>query len=238
MWRTIARRGWPILLVALALTLDSGCKQLSWRADFARFEQEDRENPRRAGGVVFVGSSSIYRWPVARSFPDLPTLNRGLAGSQIHHATRYADRLIFPYAPRVVVIYAGDNDIDSGKSPQRVLKNYQRFVAAVHQRLPDCRIIFVAIKPSPKRWGKFERMRDANHRIEEFSRSDHRLFYADVATPMIGSDGRPRPELYGEDGLHLTPAGYELWDAIVRPLLRSAMSKGSPEEGKPIGAAR
>jgi lysophospholipase L1-like esterase len=42
----------------------------------------------------------------------------------------------------------------------------------------------------------------------------------DVFTPMLGPDGKPRPELYVADGLHMTPAGYAIWKAAVTPALK------------------
>ena len=37
------------------------------------------------------------------------------------------------------------------------------------------------------------------------------LDYIDIYSKMVDADGRPRPELFGADMLHLNRAGYALW---------------------------
>jgi lysophospholipase L1-like esterase len=218
-----------LLSVALGTACQRGLDALRWGKDLEAFEREDRAHPPPAGAVLFVGSSSIKRWPVRQAFPELPVINRGLGGSEIRDATRLAERIVLPYAPSVVVFYAGDNDVAAGRSPRQVLEDYREFVARLHARHPACRIVFVSIKPSPARWERVERMREANRRVADFCATDERLLFVDVDAPMIGPDGRPRPEFYAADGLHLSDAGYEVWNAALRPLLHAVL--GAP--GRP-----
>ncbi|MFW6124887.1 MAG: GDSL-type esterase/lipase family protein, partial [Pirellulales bacterium] len=131
----------------------------------------------------------------------------------------FADRIIVPYRPKVVVLYAGDNDVAAGKSPDRVVADYRRFVAKVHEALPETRIVFVAIKPSLRRWNLVDKMREANRRIRRIAEKDERLALVDVDA-MIGDDGKPRAKLFRRDGLHLNAAGYKLWSALVFPHLK------------------
>jgi len=152
----------------------------------------------------------------------MQAINRGFGGSQITDSVRYMSRILVPYQPKAVVFYAGDNDIVSGKSPETVLADYGRFVSGVHKALPATSIIFVAIKPSIARWKLAEKMRKANGLIRDFAKKDARLSYVDIDTPMIGEDGKPRPELFAPDGLHLNDAGYELWTKLVKKALKAA----------------
>lgn len=198
-----------------------------WAADMARFEKADAENPPPAGGVVFVGSSSIRLWDLAKSFgPDSPAplgaplLNRGFGGSQIADSVREIDLLVLKHEPRQVVLYAGDNDIAAGKSPQTVAEDFDRFVAAVRSESSDIPIAFISIKPSIARRALADAMHDANRRIRQRCRTDDRLTYIDIWTPMLGADGEPRSELFAGDGLHLSDAGYQLWAAEVARALR------------------
>ena len=192
-----------------------------WEKDIARFEQQDRESPKEPGGVVFIGSSSIRMWDLDKSFPDLNAVNRGFGGSQIADSIYYADRILLPLAPRLVVLYAGDNDIAKGKSPERVLADWKTFVAKVHGELPETRIAFIAIKPSIKRWNLIGKIREANAKIAEHCGSDPRLSFVDIDTPMIGDDKMPRPELFADDGLHLNAKGYEVWTREMVKILKS-----------------
>jgi lysophospholipase L1-like esterase len=190
-----------------------------WEPDIRAFEASDREQMPAPGGIVFIGSSSIRGWDVAKSFPGLPVINRGFGGSQIADSVEFADRIVIPYKPKTVVFYAGDNDINSGKTPQQVLRDYREFVAKVHGALPDGKIVFIAIKPSLRRWNLVGTMREANKLVREYSDSNAKLEFVDVDPPMLGSDGKPRPELFVEDGLHMTAEGYRVWTALVRPFL-------------------
>jgi len=195
-------------------------KSSRWEGHIRRFEASDKENPPPKGAILFLGSSSIVRWNTKKLLPDLTTINRGFGGSQVADSLEFADRILIPYAPRIVVFYAGDNDIAAGKTPQRVLADYKALVAKTHAKLPKTRFIYIPIKPSLSRWKLWPKMKQANAMIEAFSRSDANLVYLDVATPMLGPDGRPRKELLAKDGLHLSPTGYALWTSLLKPLLK------------------
>jgi lysophospholipase L1-like esterase len=190
-----------------------------WEKNISAFEARDKESPPPAGEILFVGSSSIVGWNTKKWFPDLKTINRGFGGSDVSDSLHFADRIVLPYRPRVIVLYAGDNDISRGKSPQRVLADYKAFVAKVHAALPKARIVFVPIKPSIARWKLVGKMRQANAMVRAVTEADERLGYVDIDTPMIGPDGRPRGELFKKDGLHLNDEGYKLWSSLLRPHL-------------------
>ncbi len=190
-----------------------------WEEAIREFESEDARQTPPKNGIVFVGSSSIRLWDLPKYFPGLPVINRGFGGSQMSDSVHFADRIVTKHQPRVVVVYAGDNDINAGETPDIVVQDYQAFCARVHRRLPYTRIVYIAIKPSIKRWELVGVMRDANARIRALAEDDLRLEYVDIDQPMLGDDGRPRKELFVKDGLHLSPKGYEIWSDQVRPLL-------------------
>lgn len=191
-----------------------------WEPAIRDFEAKDRERPPAQGGIVFVGSSSIRLWNLAESFPGLSAINRGFGGSELADSVRYADRIVIPYRPRIVVLYAGDNDLAAGKGPERVLADFKQFVAKVHAALPKTRIVYIGVKPSLSRWKLIDKIRDANRRIKDFAATDTRLVFIDVEPPMLAPEGKPRPELFQSDGLHLNAAGYRLWADLLRPHLK------------------
>jgi lysophospholipase L1-like esterase len=127
---------------------------------------------------------------------------------------------VFPYAPRVIVLYAGENDINSGATSEQVAVEFERFVAGVQARLPQTKILFIGLKPTIQRWSQIQRMRLANDLIRQFCTHDDRLAFLDVDGVMLGWDEKPRKELFLEDGLHLSPQGYQLWNVLVRPFLQ------------------
>lgn len=190
-------------------------------AEIAAFATADAKAMPAKGGVLFLGSSSIRMWrTLAEDFPGIAVINRGFGGSEIADSVTYADRIVIPYAPKTIVFYAGDNDIEAGKTPAQVLAAFKALTARVHAALPGTRILFVSIKPSIARWGKVAQAREANRLVRAYMRSDRRLGYVDVFDAMLGADGMPRAELFLGDGLHMTAAGYAIWREKVAEALR------------------
>lgn len=192
-----------------------------WEDDIARFEKLTAESPVKPGGVVFVGSSSIRRWKLEQAFPGKGYVNRGFGGSTLADSTHFAERFILPLQPKQIVLYAGDNDISQGKNATEVVDDFNAFVTRVREGLPDVTIIFIAIKPSLKRWDLYPVMADANKSIAELCKDDDRLVYADIATPMIGNQEKPAEDLFVKDLLHLSDKGYKIWDQVVGQALDS-----------------
>jgi lysophospholipase L1-like esterase len=191
-----------------------------WEASIQKFESQDKQTPQPQGANLFVGSSSIRMWKLDKSFPKSKTINRGFGGSEIADSIHFADRIILKHQPAVILLYAGDNDISHGKSAETVTADFRKFVSVVRKKLPDVRITFIAIKPSIKRWNLADEIREANKAISAICAADNQMDYVDVFKPMLGDDGKPRPELFLKDGLHMNDEGYRLWASIVRPLLK------------------
>jgi lysophospholipase L1-like esterase len=229
--QTKSRGAWCIvglLLVARSVALFAEtqpatrpAKAHAYENEIAAFEKADRKKMPPADATLFIGSSSIRFWTtLATDFPEIPTINRGFGGSHIPDSTFFADRIIFPYHPRQIVFYAGDNDLADGKSPEHLEADFKAFVAKVRSELPNAPIYFISIKPSLMRWKIVDKIREANDLIKQDTVADPSLHYVDVFTPMLGPDGKPRKTLFRPDGLHMTRAGYELWVSILKPMLR------------------
>ena len=191
-------------------------------AEIARFDSVDRTQMPVPGGVVFVGSSTIRLWPDLKAdFPGVNVIQRGFGGSRLDEVLRYTPKIVIAYKPKLIVLYAGDNDLAEGRTVDQVFEDYKSFVALVHRSLPNTKIVFVSIKPSESRWNLVGEMRSANEMIRRFTVTDTRLEYVDVFNPMLGADGRPRPELFRPDKLHMTADGYALWRSILTPVVKS-----------------
>jgi len=185
------------------------------------FLRWDQKNTYVKNGILFVGSSSIRKWPTSNYFNDLPIINRGFGGSHISDVNYYFNSIVKIYKPRIIVLYAGDNDIAGNKTPEQVLEDYIEFVNLVGRQLPSRKIIYLPIKPSPSRWPLWKDMKQANRLIKLYTDSDHMQYYVDTATPMLDSRGKPLAELFVDDSLHLSKKGYDLWSEILKPVLDS-----------------
>jgi len=179
------------------------------------FTDWDAKNSTPENGVLFVGSSSIRFWDTAEWFPLRTVVNRGFGGSHISDVNHYVDETVLRHAPEVVAFYAGDNDIGAEKPPEQVQEDFLEFTSLVLSEQPETEILFVSIKPSLARWSLWPEMVEANELIRAYTENNENLHFVDVAGPMLGPDGEPIPELFVQDGLHMTDDGYEIWTEVV-----------------------
>ena len=225
-------------LAVLSLALLSGfasqaqnvSAQVRWQGELNAFAQADREHPPAKDGVLFVGSSTIRMWPdIARDFQDQPVvINRGFGGSTMEDSSLFARELVVRYGPRIVLVYAGDNDLAEGRSPMQVLESFARFANVVRSDLPDTRIAFISVKPSPSREKLMPQIRETNDAIAAYLRRLPNSDYIDVYTSMLDADGRPRPELFRADQLHMNDQGYRLWQSLIASHLPDPTQRPDP----------
>ena len=186
------------------------------------FKREDSLKQPPANAILFTGSSSFRLWDnIDKSFPSHTIVNRGFGGSSLPDVIRYADNVIFPYNPKQVVIYCGENDIAAADSvtSKMVLQRFQHLFTLIRNRMPGVPILFVSIKPSPSRWQMKDRMIAANKSIKKFLRKQKRTHFADVWTAMLNGDGKPMENIFKEDRLHMNAQGYAIWQKIIEPHL-------------------
>ena len=193
-----------------------------WDPAIQKFEDQDKVSPPPQNGIVFIGASSIVRWNLPEYFPALgaTAINRGFGGSQSVDAVRYVNRIVVPYHPRIVVYYAGDNDVEANVPAREIAHQFELFDQKVHAALPQTKIIFISIKPSIRRWKWIDTIRSANAMVKAYCAKQSHLAYMDIEKQMLGADGKPNPDLLVADGLHMTPAGYRIWTAALTPLLK------------------
>jgi lysophospholipase L1-like esterase len=211
----------PLKLQAAALALppspDYTAAMTRWQGSLAAFADADKERLPDSDGVLFVGSSTIRFWThLAQDFRQLPVvINRGFGGSTMADCSLFTRELVVRYKPRHVLVYAGDNDLAEGRTPQQVLESFARFATTVRDALPGTRISYISIKPSPLREALLPKIRVTNDIIAAYVRTLADSEYIDVFTPMMGADGRPRPEFFRGDRLHMNEEGYRLWQSII-----------------------
>ena len=192
----------------------------AWEKEIAAFEAADREKMPPEGGIVFTGSSTIRLWKtLAEDYAGLPVINRGFGGSEIADATHFAERIIFPYKPKTIVLRAGGNDIHNGRRPSEVVRDFADFVAVVRSRLPKAEIIFIGTNATPSRWGENDKIRAMNDAVRALAVEMPFVTYIDAYDVALTPDGKGRPELFVADRLHFNPDGYKLLTERVRPYL-------------------
>jgi lysophospholipase L1-like esterase len=180
------------------------------------------------GAVVFYGSSSIRMWHdrLAADFAPARVVGRGFGGSTMSEAALHVERLVSPLRPSVLVLYEGDNDIEMGRTPGDVVRDFDLLVAKLSARVPRVQIVVLSIKPSPARWAKWPAMQQANAELATICRRhSERMTFVDVGRPLLDGRGQPRPEMYLPDGLHLTAPAYDAWRATLRPVITEVLRR-------------
>ncbi|MDO8379580.1 GDSL-type esterase/lipase family protein [Phenylobacterium sp.] len=226
-------------LLALTLLSATACAtaaplppppKTSFTPEIAHFAELDQAAPPKPCGFLFTGSSSVRFWKTLdQDMAPYRVINRGFGGSQIADVTLYFDQVVRPYRPRAIFFYAGENDINAGKAPVQVVADFQRFMDMKDQRLGKTKVYFIALKPSKLRWGQLAQQAQVNARIKALADKRTDLDYVDVVPAMLDG-GQPR-DIYVADGLHMTPAGYELWTQVVRPVVEQEAKTGAACKG-------
>ena len=204
---------------APATTAPAADPATKFEKDIQAFEKKDKESPPPQSATLFVGSSTFTKWKeLEADFKALKAINRGFGGSMLSDLAYYADRIILPYKPRTVVLYGGDNDVTK-KSADQVFADYKGLVEKIRKALPEAKIYFIAIKPSPARAKVWDKAKAANQMVKEYAAQTAGLGYIDIVPVTMGADGKPKPELFLADTLHMNRAGYELWIPVIKAVL-------------------
>jgi len=184
-----------------------------------RFVEADRVAPPASCQVLFVGSSSIVGWKetLAADMAPMPVVNRGFGGSHIAHVNRWFNQIVVPYRPRAIVFYAGENDIDAGKSVEGVVADFDEFMARKTQALGKTPVYFISLKPSKSRFAQFPLQSQVNDAIRAHAAKRSDLHYIDVVSPML-ENGKPK-DIFVSDNLHMASQGYAIWTWAVRAAL-------------------
>ena len=190
--------------------------------DIQAFLKQDQAAPPAKGQILFVGSSSFTRWTdVQKDFPNFNILNRGFGGSSLPDVIRYADKIIFPYQPKQIVIYCGENDL-AGEPTLPAYKVFERFkelYSLIRKRLPAVPIVYVSMKPSPSRESLMAKYIAGNGFIRDFLKTDAKAKFVDVFPLMLDANGKPIKEIFGDDMLHMNRKGYAIWIREIEPAL-------------------
>ena len=198
-----------------------------FEARVVEYEAADRQSAPPKGAILFAGDSQFYRWKtIHEDLPGYTLINRGIDSFQFRDLIRYADRLVTPYQPRLIVLHVGGNDIHNGRTPAQLLEDFRSFVALVRARLPDVPIIFSSITPGPGRWDEAPQRREANRVIREYVATQPGLEFVDLWDAMLTADGQPREDLWVADRVHPNHAGYLIRVRLTQPLL------GAPDRAK------
>jgi len=172
--------------------------------------------------TLFFGSSTVRMWTTLnQNFESLKPVNLGFGGSTLAACVWFFDRIMLPYNPKRLVIYAGDNDLGDGRRAEEVFIFFQELEIKVKERFGNLPCYYVSLKPSPSRWNLADKFRYANNLIEsEIVRNNNNWKFINIFDAMLDATGVPDKEYYVNDGLHLSAKGYQLWKDIIESSIR------------------
>ena len=210
------------LLAFLFLNLTAYGQLSPLENEIRAFERKDSISAPPAHPILFTGSSSIRFWSsLAQDFPGKALLNRGFGGSELKDVLQFADRIIIPYQPKKIVLYAGENDIATGhQTGQQTFERFMALFIYIRQKLPRVPVVFISIKPSPSRRNYFAENDVANQLIKKYLSKQRKARFVDIRPVMLQPNGQPVPALFRQDSLHMLPAGYERWTNVLRRYLK------------------
>jgi lysophospholipase L1-like esterase len=214
-----------VILLAAALISSAqtapDSREKVWEAEISAFLEIDAKQTPPEKAVLFTGSSSIRLWKTLRAdFPHLKVINRGFGGSRLDDLNLFAPKIVLPYKPKMIVVYSGENDIQDGQPAEDVLADFKAFVEFRDKNLRGVPIVYISLKPSILRWKLWPEMSKANSLIREEAKKHRRVTFADLASKMLGADGKPLPDIFVSDGLHMNEKGYAIWRENLGPVLR------------------
>jgi lysophospholipase L1-like esterase len=215
-----------ILLICLVAGLFSSATQAQGNIPFWKEVQALKQKDSLAfpapGQTLFIGSSSFTMWKDAQDyFPKHKILNRAFGGSTLLDMIRFRYEVVFPYQPKQIVLYCGENDFASSDTVTvaMVVERFKTFYSLMRARYPVVPFLYVSMKPSPSRAHLMSKYKEANQLIAEFLKQDKKSAFADVYSKMLKADGSPMDDIFLQDRLHMTAKGYAIWKKILEPLL-------------------
>lgn len=186
-------------------------------------QQFEQSSPASLGGVLFYGSSSIRGWlpSLQQELPELNIVVRGFGGSMMHDLVFYFDRVVLPHKPKILVIYAGENDVSAHVHPQMIVDTLTDLMHKIDSALPNTTVYFISIKPTPHRWLLRDDQITVNHSISQLAEQIEQLHYIEMESLMLDKNKQPDPAVFQADGIHLSPLGYQRWTSTIKPFLNS-----------------
>jgi lysophospholipase L1-like esterase len=212
-----------LIVLCISAVQPVQAQQPPFYKEIQEFKKQDSLSYPPKNAILLVGSSSFTKWTdVQTYFPNHTIINRGFGGSSLPDVIRYANDIIIPYRPKQVIVYCGDNDLASSDTvtAQMVVNRFKNLFQLIRKSLPSTNITFVSIKPSPSRARLMPKMKKVNATVQSFLSKQKNVAFINVFRPMLLPDGKPKPELFVADSLHMNGKGYAIWQKAMEPYLK------------------
>lgn len=211
-----------LFFIFISPALQAQAQPAPFAKEIAAFRHKDSVQMPARNSILFVGSSSFTKWTdIADYFPGYPVINRGFGGSCLTDLIYYIKDVVYPYHPKQIFIYCGENDFAGSDtlSPQTVAGRFATFLAGIRKMYPKIPVDYLSIKPSPSRWKWEHKFVEANRLIKAYIGHQPHTRYIDIHSAMLEPDGTVKQDIFIQDKLHMNAKGYHIWQGILQPYL-------------------
>lgn len=176
--------------------------------------------PAEVGGVLFAGASGIGHWKatLVADFMDYKVIAKTCQGGKLPALTANIHNF-FAYKPSLIFVQLGGNDLAAGRTPEQVCADFKTFAETTRAALPDTVIVFMGLVPTVKRWDQAEAHKKFNQLVKDYVATMQKMDYLEEWAPFLGPDGKPRADLFLQDGQHNNAEGYKIRVKLTRPYL-------------------
>lgn len=191
-----------------------------WESTISNFEALDAKNPKVAGGALLIGGSNARRWTdVDDHFPKHPFINRGFGGARLTEILHFADRIVLPHAPKLILVNAGGNDLNAGSTPEQVRETAGALIAYVQDKLPDAEMYFIGLPYVGRAHGNPQAIAlidEFNKKLRELAAEHDHVGFIHIVDAYIDEKGGFKKDLFVKDGTHFNDKGYEVLAELIR----------------------
>lgn len=186
------------------------------------FEKQDSLLGKPKYDMVFIGSSTFNNWKTMQEdFAPASVINRGFGGSTIREVIYYSDRILFPYQPKVVVLYVGNDLWGDPAEPttEQLFDYFKLFEQKLHRQLPNTMLNFVSMRPSPEKRNLLEKQNAISNLLIQYAKETPKTNFIDIRPVMYTTSGQLRNDIFIADSLHLNNTGIQLITGVIKPIL-------------------
>ena len=223
------------LVVTLAFSsMDVMAQKNNDWARLGRYANANKElsvPAKKENRVVFMGNSITEGWVEIRPdfFNENGYIGRGIGGQTSYQFVVRFRPDVINLNPKLVVINAGTNDVAENTGPFDLQTTFGNIVSMVElAKANKIKVILTSVLPAAKfSWNKGitdapDKIEALNALIKEYAKK-HKIPYVDYYTPMVTGPERALNPAYSKDGVHPTAEGYEVMEALIKPVIDKAL---------------
>jgi beta-glucosidase len=204
---------------------------ISWWTTRHEKKLADVKQLGKSAQVVFIGDSITEGWEKSgvpvwdRYYKPLNGIALGFGGDRTENVLwRVQHGEVDGLAPKVAVLMFGTNNTGHRQEdPNTTALGIKRNIEELQQRLPDTKILLLAIFPrGEKPDDNLRRINEQVNAIIAGYADNQKVFFLDIGKAFLQADGTLSRDIM-PDLLHPNEKGYEIWAKAMAPTLQQLL---------------